>query len=41
MKKLVFAALLSLLASLALAHSGGTDSLGCHYDRKTNVYHCH
>lgn len=41
MKKLVFAALLSLLAGLALAHSGGTDSLGCHHDRKTGGYHCH
>lgn len=41
MKKLVIAALLSLLAGLALAHSGGTDRLGCHYDRSTGIYHCH
>lgn len=22
-------------------HSGNTDSNGCHYNRKTNTYHCH
>lgn len=22
-------------------HGGGTDSFGCHYDRKTGFYHCH
>lgn len=27
--------------SLGSAHSGRTDSSGCHYDRKTGVYHCH
>lgn len=23
------------------AHGGGTDSNGCHYNRKTGEYHCH
>lgn len=41
MKNLVTAALLALLASLALAHSGGTDKNGCHHDRKNGGYHCH
>lgn len=30
-----------LAASAAWAHSGGTDSKGCHTNRKTGVYHCH
>ncbi|MBO9680923.1 MAG: YHYH domain-containing protein [Acidovorax sp.] len=25
----------------ALAHSGGTDSQGCHTDHKTGLRHCH
>lgn len=28
-------------ASLAQAHSGGTDAQGCHTNRKTGVFHCH
>lgn len=40
MKKIIAIALL-LGAGLALAHSGGTDSNGCHHDRKTGGYHCH
>ena len=24
-----------------ISHSGGTDKCGCHYNRKTGVYHCH
>lgn len=39
MKYLVLLAL--IFSSLAIAHSGGTDAAGCHYDRKTGVYHCH
>ena len=31
---------LGVLASL-FAHSGRTDSAGCHTDHKTGVYHCH
>ena len=33
--------LLVIAFSLGNAHSGRTDSSGCHYDRKTGVYHCH
>ena len=25
----------------AAAHSGGTNSAGCHYNHKTGGYHCH
>lgn len=32
---------IALSASAAWAHSGGTDSSGCHYNHKTGVYHCH
>ena len=38
------AALLALAvlgAPSALAHSGGTNSDGCHTNRKTGDYHCH
>jgi len=24
-----------------IAHSGGTDKCGCHYNKKTGEYHCH
>lgn len=41
MKKLLAAAAILSLSALALAHSGGTDSRGCHYDHRTGVYHCH
>lgn len=27
--------------ALAYGHSGGTDSNGCHHNRKTGGYHCH
>jgi hydrogenase/urease accessory protein HupE len=40
MKKIIAIALL-LATSLALAHSGGTDSNGCHQDHKTGTRHCH
>lgn len=30
-----------LFSAVAFAHSGGTDSKGCHYNHKTGVYHCH
>lgn len=41
MKKIITAVACVLLASLAFAHSGGTDKLGCHRDHKTGDYHCH
>ncbi|WP_156379441.1 YHYH domain-containing protein [Acidovorax sp. Root402] len=35
-------ALFILCAALgAHAHSGGTDSQGCHVDHKTGTKHCH
>lgn len=40
MKKLLAIALL-LVSGLALAHSGGTDSNGCHRDTKAGTSHCH
>lgn len=40
MKKLIAIAML-LCSGLVLAHSGGTDSAGCHKDHKTGDYHCH
>lgn len=33
--------LMLMLSSFAFAHSGGTDSNGCHHDRKSGTYHCH
>ncbi|WP_369791866.1 YHYH domain-containing protein [Synechococcus sp. PCC 7336] len=30
-----------LIAPVALAHSGGTNSDGCHRRRSNNTYHCH
>lgn len=30
-----------LVQSQPIAHSGGTDKCGCHYNRKTGEYHCH
>lgn len=31
----------SLLPGVSLAHSGGTDSSGCHTNHSTGQYHCH
>jgi len=33
--------ILMLASSAVFAHSGGTDSNGCHHDRKNGGYHCH
>jgi hypothetical protein len=44
MKKIsavVIAALIAVASVSALAHSGGTDSKGCHRNHKTGDYHCH
>ncbi|MGO1118261.1 YHYH domain-containing protein [Rhodovibrionaceae bacterium A322] len=30
-----------LAGNLAVAHSGGTNSAGCHNDHKNGGYHCH
>ncbi|MCD5971350.1 MULTISPECIES: YHYH domain-containing protein [Pseudomonas] len=37
----VIVAFLSMASVTALAHSGGTDSKGCHRNHKTGDYHCH
>ena len=42
MTRLLMTTILALLAGqAAFAHSGGTDSAGCHHDRKRGGYHCH
>lgn len=46
MTKTVIAALvvlcvLAMPLGEALAHGGGTNSAGCHTNRKTGDYHCH
>ncbi|AZZ92130.1 YHYH domain-containing protein [Hahella sp. KA22] len=37
----IIATLLFSFAGFANAHSGGTDSNGCHHDHKKGGYHCH
>lgn len=39
--KTIITIVITLAASFAQAHSGGTNSAGCHTDHKTGVYHCH
>lgn len=39
--QLLIAAISTIAASTALAHSGGTNSAGCHNDHKNGGYHCH
>jgi hypothetical protein len=43
MKKIsvIILGLMMLASSAAFAHSGGTDSNGCHHDHKSGGYHCH
>lgn len=42
MRKYLFLVLVGCgFASIAFAHSGGTDSNGCHKDHSTGEYHCH
>ncbi|WP_095159979.1 YHYH domain-containing protein [Pseudomonas sp. Irchel 3E13] len=38
---LVIATVLSLSSVSVFAHSGGTDSKGCHTNHKTGERHCH
>lgn len=42
MKKilLIFIMLIGF-TGIALAHSGKTNSQGCHMDHSTGIYHCH
>ena len=39
--KAVYFLIIALLAANAVAHPGNTDSMGCHTDRSTGIYHCH
>ena len=41
MKKFIVAIISALLVTGAFAHSGGTNSSGCHTNHKTGDYHCH
>jgi hypothetical protein len=41
MKKLLSVLAVIVISTTAFAHSGGTDSRGCHVDHRTGVYHCH
>jgi hypothetical protein len=40
MKSVLVASVLFFSLS-GFSHSGGTDSYGCHHNRKTGGYHCH
>ncbi|AOG22716.1 YHYH domain-containing protein [Acidovorax sp. RAC01] len=39
--KTIIAIAIILAAGFAQAHSGGTNSSGCHRDHTTGGYHCH
>ncbi|PDS28003.1 YHYH domain-containing protein [Rhizobium phaseoli] len=41
--RVIFSVLIvfTLSTSTVAAHSGGTDSNGCHTNHKTGDYHCH
>lgn len=42
MKTIALAFAMALvIASGAIAHSGGTDANGCHHDHKHGTWHCH
>jgi uncharacterized protein YdeI (BOF family) len=41
MKKLMIVLVTMTFISTAFAHSGGTNSAGCHKDTKRGTYHCH
>lgn len=41
MKRLIYLFILFVCVTQVFAHSGGLDSTGGHYNRKTDVYHCH
>ena len=38
---ILLASCLLIAVNDAFAHGGRTDRYGCHYNRKTGVYHCH
>src|SRR5438445_11360176 len=41
MRAFAVAVVLASTASAALAHGGGLNACGCHFDRKTGECHCH
>ncbi|MDO2950580.1 YHYH domain-containing protein [Aeromonas simiae] len=41
MKKIALALIGLALSAAAIAHSGGTNSSGCHTNHQTGEYHCH
>ncbi|WNJ97193.1 YHYH domain-containing protein [Vibrio ruber] len=41
MKKIIIFLFTMSMSCTALAHSGGTNSSGCHQNHKTGDYHCH
>lgn len=41
MNKFIIGLILFLISTTSSAHSGRTDSSGCHNDRKNGGYHCH
>ncbi|MGB4498517.1 MAG: YHYH domain-containing protein [Methylococcaceae bacterium] len=42
MKKVILIGVIAFFSALnANAHSGGTDSQGCHIDHRTGLRHCH
>ncbi|HEN8704371.1 MULTISPECIES: YHYH domain-containing protein [Pseudomonadaceae] len=38
---IAIATVIALFSDAAIAHSGGTDSKGCHANHSTGEYHCH
>lgn len=38
---LLAALIIPFTVAISYAHSGGTNSDGCHNNRKTGSYHCH
>ncbi|WP_460074533.1 YHYH domain-containing protein [Roseibium sp. ROS1] len=41
MRTILISMLATVFATAAIAHSGGTNSQGCHTNHKTGGYHCH
>ena len=43
MRKFIGVLILGMLflGGAVMAHSGGTDKYGCHWNHKTGIYHCH
>lgn len=41
MRLILISVFTAIFSTFALAHSGGTDSSGCHTNHKTGGYHCH